>query len=159
MIRLANHQDFKFIYDLYMHPEVNPFLLYELMDEGSFQPIFNNLLQQEVKYIFSSDNQSTGMFKLIPLQYRNDHIAYLGGLAIQPQFSGRGEGSNMMKEIIALAAQKGLLRIELSVSVENKNAIQLYEKVGFQKEGVLRKYTHLKSEKKFIDEILMSYIF
>ncbi|MBC7890510.1 MAG: GNAT family N-acetyltransferase [Ferruginibacter sp.] len=159
MIRQAVSQDFNFIYNLYMHPQVNPFLLYELMDAESFSPIFEALMQQGVKYIYSGYRDEIGMFKLIRLQYRTDHIAYLGGLAIHPEFSGKGEGKKMLKEIIGFAGERGVLRIELSVSVENEKAIQLYEKVGFQKEGVLRKYAHLKSEQRFMDEIMMSFIF
>jgi putative acetyltransferase len=34
----------------------------------------------------------------------------------------------------------------------------LYEHAGFEKEGVLRKYTHLQSDDRFLDEVLMSYI-
>lgn len=91
MIRLATPQDFNFIYALYMHPQVNPFLLYELMDAESFRPICYSLLQQEVKYIYSANTESIGMFKLIPLQHRNHHIVYLGGLAVHPAFSGKGK--------------------------------------------------------------------
>ena len=159
MTRLAVMQDFPFIYGLYMHPEINQFLLYELMDAGGFRPIFEGLVQQGVKFIYGNDTHRIGMYKLIPLQHRTDHIAYLGGLAIDPVFSGRGEGGKMMKEIIAHAGQQGLLRIELSASVTNEKAIRLYERAGFQKEGVLRRYTHLKSEHRFVDEIMMSFLF
>lgn len=159
MTRLAVSEDFRFIYRLYMHPEINPFLLYEFMDDEDFRPIFDSLVRDGIKFIYSNEIENMGMFKLIQLQHRTDHIAYLGGLAIDPLFSGKGEGSKMMKEIIALAGHRGLLRLELSVSVTNHRAISLYEKAGFQKEGVLRKYTHLKSEHRFGDEILMSFIF
>ena len=159
MIRLAGLNDFNFIYGLYMHPKVNPYLLYELTSKDDFWPIYNNLIQQNVKYIYADEIQNIGMFKLIPFTYRSSHIVYLGGLAINPEFSGRGEGAKMLKEIIAFAAEKGFLRIELSVSVMNKKAIQLYTKSGFKQEGVLKKYTHLKHENRFIDEILMSFIF
>ena len=64
-----------------------------------------------------------------------------------------------MQEIIELANQQGYKRIELSVAVENLGAIKLYKKVGFEEEGVLRKYTYLKREERFLDELLMSYIF
>ena len=99
------------------------------------------------------------MFKLIPLQYKRDHIVYLGGLAIAPSFSGKGEGSKMLGKIIALAKEKRFLRIELSVASTNEKAIQLNEKLGFEREGLLRKYTHLKSEQRFMDEIMMSLLF
>jgi len=159
MIRPAVAKDFNFIYDLYMQPQVNPFLLYEVMDAESFYPIFESLVQQKTKFIYCKDGENIGMFKLIPLQHRNHHIAYLGGLAIHPAFSGRGEGSKMIHEIIRLAGERNFLRVELSVAVSNKKAIQLYEKHGFQKEGTLRKFTHLKSENRFVDEVLMAFLF
>jgi putative acetyltransferase len=158
MTRKADNNDFNFIYALYMHPQVNPYLLYELMDANSFDPIYKNLIKQQLIYVYSRDHQPVGMFKLMPLEYRSDHIVYLGGLAIDPACAGRGEGIKMMNEIIALAVKLGFLRIELSVAVNNEKAIALYEKAGFQKEGVLRRYTHLKSKQLFIDEVMMSYL-
>ena len=159
MIRLAGLHDFNFIYGLYMHPKVNPYLLYELTSEEDFKPIYNNLIQLNVKYIYAVNMQKIGMFKLIPFTDRSSHVVYLGGLAIDPKFSGKGEGAKMIKEIIVFAAEKGFLRIELSVAVTNEKAIQLYAKSGFQQEGILKKYTHLKNENRFIDEIIMSFIF
>lgn len=158
MIREVTLQDFDFIYGLYMHPLVNPFLLYEMMDAASFKPIFKELLSKKVKYVFEDNRNAVGMFKLIPLAHRNSHIAYLGGLAIDPVFAGKGYGSVMMNEIIGHAKQQGFLRVELSVASINEKAIRLYEKAGFEKEGVFRKFTHLKSENRFLDEVMMSWI-
>lgn len=159
MTRKADNNDFNFVYELYMHPQVNPYLLYELMDADNFEPIYKDLINQQLIYVYSNDDQPVGMFKLIPLQYRSDHIVYLGGLAIDPACAGRGEGIRMLNEIIALAGKLGFLRMELSVAINNEKAIALYEKAGFQKEGVLRKYTHLKSKQLFVDEVMMSYLF
>jgi RimJ/RimL family protein N-acetyltransferase len=158
MIRKALPADFDFFYQLYMHPDVNPFLLYEMMDAPSFKPIYSELLQREVLYVYHNGDVAAGMFKLVPQSYRSAHIAYLGGLAVHPEFSGKGVGTKMLQEIIAFAKEKGFLRIELSVATFNEKAIRLYEKNGFEKEGVLRKLTHLVSEGRFIDEILMSYL-
>ena len=99
------------------------------------------------------------MFKLIRQEHRDSHKAYLGGLAIHPSFAGKGYGLQMMNEIIALGKSMGILRMDLSVAVFNDKAIALYEKVGFNKEGVMKKFTHLKSEGRFIDEQLMSYLY
>ena len=159
MIRKASQNDLQFIYDLYMHPQVNPFLLYEIMDIHEFKPIYDKLLENEIKYIFMDEMETlVGMFKLFPLTYRASHVAYLGGLAIHPDYAGRGYGKKMMEEIIDLANQEGYKRIELSVATENLGAIKLYKKVGFEEEGTMRKYTYLKSEGRFMNELLMSYI-
>jgi RimJ/RimL family protein N-acetyltransferase len=159
MIRVVQKEDFDFIYTLYMHPEVNPFLLYEFMEASAFVPEFNQLQERNVLYIFGHEQKDAGMFKLIPYTHRSDHIAYLGGLAIHPDHRGKGLGLKMMEEIIALGKTKNLLRIELSTAVDNARAIRLYEQVGFEREGVLRKYTHLKKEKIFLDELMMSYLY
>lgn len=159
MTRKATPSDFDFIFQLYMHPSVNPFLLYEQMDAASFRPIFDDLVHKNILFIYEQAGTKTGMFKLIPLTHRNHHIVYLGGLAIDPAVGRKGEGRRMLTEILDYARHRGWLRIELSVATSNEKAIALYEKSGFQKEGTLRKYTHLQSENRFIDEVLMSYLF
>ena len=156
MIRNATSQDFSFFYRLYMHPEINPYLLYELMDEASFAPIYEELLRSGVLYVFEHQGQSAGMFKFIPLQHRTDHIAYLGGVALAPEFAGQGLALSLFDGVFELAASKQIRRIELSVATHNQRAIRLYERVGFQVEGILKNYTHLKSEGRFIDEQLMA---
>jgi len=158
MIRKITEEDFDFIYELYMHPGVNRYLLYEPMPATEFKVIFTDLLNKDIIYIFKDKGISAGMFKLIPLTYRSSHVAYLGGFAIHPSFSGQGLGFIMLKEILAYAKELGLLRIELSVAAINEKAIRVYEKAGFEKEGVLRKYTHLKKENVFLDEIMMSWL-
>jgi L-phenylalanine/L-methionine N-acetyltransferase len=158
MTRKATQNDLQFVYDLYMHPQVNPHLLYENMDLEQFSPIYEDLLNDDVKYIFEENGTPAGMFKLICLKHRCSHIAYIGGLAIHPDFAGKGFGVKMMQEIIELAKENNLLRLELSVGLENKVAQKLYQKVGFEKEGILRKYTHLVSEGRFLDEVMMAYL-
>jgi L-phenylalanine/L-methionine N-acetyltransferase len=159
MVRPITSDDFDFIYSLYFHPKVNSYLLYEMMDSTSFQPIFDDLVSKNIKFIFEEEGQKIGMFKLYAHTHRSDHIGYLGGLAVHPDYAGKGFGIKMMAEIVTFAKEKGFLRIELSTATTNLRAIALYEKTGFEREGVLRKYTHLKSENRFLDELLMSYLF
>lgn len=156
MLEKGKLDDFYYIYNLYMHPEVNPYLLYEMMEEETFRPIFEDLIKEEILFLYKNGQENIGMCKLIRQKYRNEHIIYLGGLAIYPDYFGKGFGKKMMQEIITFCKNKGVSRIELSVAVHNEKAIQLYEYVGFTKEGVLKNYTYLKSKDQFIDEILMS---
>ena len=58
MTRKATQNDIQFIYDLYMHPQVNPFLLYENMDLEQFRPIYQDLLADGVKYIFEENGRN-----------------------------------------------------------------------------------------------------
>ncbi len=159
MIRNVTAADFDLIYFLYMHPQINPYLLYEVMDKDTFQPIFNELLAKDIIYIYEENNEAVGMFKLIQMEHRSSHVGYLGGLAIHPDFAGKGYGKKMMKAIIEQGRQINLLRIELTADVINEKAVGLYEKAGFVKEGILKKYTWLKSENRFLDEVLMAYLY
>lgn len=159
MIRKATHADFNFMFYLYMHPQVNPFLLYEPMNAENFLTVFNDLQKKGVLYIFEDQQESIGMFKLVPQHFRNTHIVYLGGIAIDPEQTGKGHGLQMMEEIKSFAKKSGFLRIELTVATTNEKAIQLYLKAGFHHEGVLKKYTYLKSKDHFVDEAVMAYLF
>jgi RimJ/RimL family protein N-acetyltransferase len=156
MERLAHAGDFSFIYNLYMHPAVNPWLLYEQMDPADFEPIFNELINKKALFIFEQGETAVGMFKLVPQKYRNSHIVYLGGVAIDPAYAGKGYGETMLRRLLAIAAEKGFTRVELTVAVENRRAIQLYEKVGFINEGVLKNYSFLAAQNRYIDEQVMA---
>jgi len=158
MIRAAIKEDFDFIYELYMHPQINKWLLYEPMSKELFFPIFKELLVKKVLFVYENDNKVTGMCKLVPQQHRIAHIVYLGGVAIHPSYTGKGFGQKMIEEIKEYVKQKGFLRIELSVAVINEKAVRLYEKAGFAKEGILKKYTYMKEENKFLDEVMMAYL-
>jgi putative acetyltransferase len=158
MLRKAHDGDFDFVYTLYMHPRINPFLLYDPMSPEVFRPIFDDLLRQNIKFVFEHDGKPAGMCKLVPFQHRTRHVAFVGGVAIHPDMMGLGLGTLMFGDIIDYLRGLGILRIELSTAAENTPAISLYEKCGFRKEGVLRQYTYLADEDRFIDEIQMAYI-
>ncbi len=156
MNRLAEDSDFDFIYGLYMHPVINPWLLYEMMDESEFRPIFDELVAKKCLFVYHSGAEKIGMFKLVPQKYRNSHIIYLGGIGIHPDHWGRGFGSAMLKEVVDMVKTLGYARIELTVASINAQAIRTYEKAGFSNEGTLKKYSYLKSEDRFIDEQVMA---
>lgn len=157
MTRTAVKSDFDYFYGLYMHPKVNPFLLYEQMSVDEFRPVFTELQEKGYLYVYQDqEGAPVGMFKLVPQQYRNSHVVYLGGLAIDPLFAGKGFARKMLQDIKERAIQKGFTRIELTVAVINEKAIRLYEQAGFLQEGRLRNFTFLASENRYIDEIIMS---
>jgi RimJ/RimL family protein N-acetyltransferase len=159
VIRKATQNDFDFIYHLHIHPQVNRFLFHEISSAEEFKPIFNELLDQDILYVYEADDALVGMFKLTPKQHRCAHISVLGGVAVQPPFSGKGHAQRMLQEIIMLGKEKGVLRLELGVSTINKKAIHIYEKAGFEKEGFFKKYIYLKNENLFLDDVLMAYFY
>jgi ribosomal protein S18 acetylase RimI-like enzyme len=60
------------------------------------------------------------------------------GVGILPAFRGQGIGSRLILQTLDAAHTFGLSRVELTVRENNKNAIALYWKIGFETEGLLR---------------------
>ena len=54
------------------------------------------------------------------------------GIAISAEYKGKGFGNLMLGELITIAKENNCEEIFLSVDIENKPAICLYEKFGFQ---------------------------
>lgn len=63
------------------------------------------------------------------------HIGSLG-IGVLAAYRGQGIGKALMNTALENAKLKGLTRIELTVRENNKPAIALYEKMGFEKEGI-----------------------
>jgi L-phenylalanine/L-methionine N-acetyltransferase len=159
MLRLATIEDIDFLYIMYMHPIINPYLLYEQMDLKTFIQTIEALIENHEIFILENKNISVGMCKLIQHQHRNSHCIYVGGIAIHPNHTGKGFGNNLMQEIILFAKERNKKRIELSVATQNEKAIVLYQKNGFVQEGILKYYTHLISKNEYVDEVMMAYYF
>ncbi|MBR1121682.1 GNAT family N-acetyltransferase [Bradyrhizobium lablabi] len=60
------------------------------------------------------------------------------GIALLPEFRSRRIGRQLLDRTLVAARTFGFHRIELTVRENNKNAIELYKKAGFEIEGLLR---------------------
>lgn len=70
---------------------------------------------------------------------RIKHVGTLG-IVISQRFIGQGLGRKMMEQLIQWATSNGITRkISLITREDNAVAIELYEKLGFEKEGLLIK--------------------
>ena len=62
------------------------------------------------------------------------------GMAILPEWRGRGIGSALLRACIDWAESKDIVKMELRVWPHNEAAIALYEKFGFEQEGYLKRH-------------------
>lgn len=62
------------------------------------------------------------------------------GMAILPEWRGKGVGSALLEALIGWAEADGSHKMELYVWPHNTAAIGLYEKFGFEREGYLKKH-------------------
>lgn len=71
---------------------------------------------------------------------RRNHAAGIG-MAVHEQWQGKGVGTALMEAVLDLADNwLNLMRLELTVYIDNQAAIHLYRKFGFAVEGTLRGY-------------------
>lgn len=62
------------------------------------------------------------------------------GMAILPEWRGRGVGSALLDAAITWAEEHGSHKMELRVWPHNERALALYEKFGFEREGYLKRH-------------------
>lgn len=80
------------------------------------------------------------------------HKASLSSVFIEPEFQRKGVANSLLSAVIE-HSKKHVEQILLTVADNNKPAIQLYEKFGFQTYGVEKKA--MKVNEQYIDEVLM----
>ena len=68
---------------------------------------------------------------------------------------GKGWGTDVRRTLLAFGfGTLGLERVWLTVNADNDRAIRSYEKVGFQREGVMRRSFRVRGQ--LTDSLLMS---
>jgi RimJ/RimL family protein N-acetyltransferase len=85
---------------------------------------------------------------------RRTRHSLLIGLAVLRASWNQGVGRRLLAEIEAWARTHDLHRLELTVQTTNRPAIALYEKVGFEREGMKRHSQRVEGV--YVDEFLMS---
>ena len=161
MLRLGTEKDFAALFAIYMAPTVNPYLSFEIMDEDSFRPIFQQLIQDGTLYIYENvEGQITATCIVRRSSGRCAHVACLTTLATHPKFQRQGIGSRFMRDLIVELRQgKGIERLELYAELDNPSALEFYRKLGFQVEGCLKKYFKRAGEDHFVDELILALVF
>ncbi len=75
---------------------------------------------------------------------------------ILKDYSGQGLGKRLFKELETWAERNRITRLEMTVMTHNQNAIGLYEKMGFVREGEIRNSVRIDGA--FVNEFLMAKI-
>jgi len=142
------------------HPGVQPWLLQtpftsELLWQERFSKAPDPASPELVLLAFDGD-RLVGSAGLHPAgaQARRRHAMMLG-ISVHPETQGRGVGSALMDALTRQADDwLGILRIELTVFVDNERAIRLYERFGFEHEGRLRGFA--LREGRYVDAFTMA---
>ena len=86
------------------------------------------------------DGKLIGLAFLIRQEDRRAHVGTIG-MGVHDAYQGRGAGGALLAALLEMADRwLGLTRIELTVYADNARAIGLYEKHGFEREGLHRQF-------------------
>ena len=131
---------------------------------GTLQLPYTSLDSRQKRYA-STDAASTrlvaviegkviGMIFLARFENRRSHVGSIG-MAVHDAYAGRGAGTALMAAVIDLADNwLQLKRLELGVYADNTRAIALYERFGFEREGLNRAYAWRNGD--YVDSIAMA---
>jgi putative acetyltransferase len=156
MRRLATPHDLEAVFSIYMHEKVVPFLGYDPMPLDQFRPIYRELAESRSFYIYEADGRIAGFYRATRYPGRVSHVACLGTLAVDPLLHGKGIAHAMVSDGIARLVAEGVKRIELYVESDNAPGLRFYEKLGFEREGTLRKFYKRAGEADYIDDHLLA---
>lgn len=143
MIRRAGTADLDFAVDLLAHDEVEPFLSKHRSNEraGLLARIERSQAEPASAGVFviELDGVRAGLMEFETFSERS-RIANLGGLALHPDFRGRGLAFDAARAFQHhLLLDLGFHRLQLEVYGFNERGIAHAEQAGFVREGVKRK--------------------
>lgn len=118
--------------------------------------LIQNILASENQTIFVVDDESRLVGYLGAYGggfHRNSHSAYIVTGVLQ-ESAGRGLGKRLFEALNNWAVDQNIHRLELTVMCHNERAVHLYQKMGFEIEGIKR--DSLQVDGRYVDEYYMA---
>ncbi|MBC2255891.1 ribosomal protein S18-alanine N-acetyltransferase [Listeria ivanovii] len=103
--------------------------------EAAFRNEF--IINQYAYYILATYNDEVVGYAGIWLVLDEGHVT---NIAIHPNYQGNHYGEALLREMIRIAKDCGVIRITLEVRVSNDVAQGLYKKLGFQNGAIRKNY-------------------
>ena len=119
---------------------------------------FKNLSAREAVVVAEIKGSVIGFSALQPFS-PEDVYAHIGvaTIWIEKDFRGQGIGRSLSQKLIPIAKKKGYKKFMLFAYSFNRDKMGFYKDVGYEEIGVLKK--HAKIRDKFVDVLLMEYVF
>lgn len=117
--------------------KISPVLLTEFDDFWNHNIFKSELENENSKYVVAKNNDEIVGFAGIWISIDEAHVT---NIVTKKDLRKNGIGSTLLEELINLSKNLNLVSITLEVNENNLDAIKLYEKFGFEKLGIRKKY-------------------
>ena len=153
-IRFGEESDQKYLVDWLLQPGVlEGFPLTDLREIEDAARIWVSYAKNHAVLTALWDGVPCGIANLYLSPYQKLSHQCLFAIIVDEKVRGRGVGTKLMEELIALAKERFKLELlHLEVYAGNP-AINLYQRFGFEPYGVHRRF--MKDQERYIDKILM----
>ncbi|MFR9729359.1 N-acetyltransferase family protein [Saccharopolyspora sp. MS10] len=125
------------------------------------QDVFRAPVHPEHVLVALTGDVPVGFIKLVPtaaaeprLVTVSGHVDRVYGLSVAPEHQGRGAGTALLRAARAEALARGSRRITMRVLSSNARAQRLYERLGYQVEGVL--HEEFLVDGAYVDDVLLA---
>jgi len=102
------------------------------------------------------DGRIAGLIGFLGRQLPQEHHVGAFGLSVDQRYRGRGLGSALVTALLEWAPHDGITRVELEAFAANPQALALYERMGFEREGRRRDAVMIDGEP--VDVIMLARI-
>ena len=141
------------------NPENNQFLHYDIpICVEKTEKWFDNHQGEDTRYdaVIEADGVPVGTIGLLSIDRKNNKAEYYIAMG-ETAYKGKGVAKEASRLILEYGFKKlWLNRIYLFTEVDNTAAQRLFEKVGFVKEGIIRK--DIISHGKYVDRIAYGFL-
>lgn len=111
-------------------------------------------LDEDQVFVSFEGTEPVGIMGLVThAQSKMAHRGLVVLVYLQAFYRGQGKAEDLMKALEAHALTNGITQLELEVSAENPKAIQFYERMGFQRIGLIP--AGFKHHGREMDQVLM----
>jgi|SRR5690625_429645 len=154
-LRIAEEEDIPFLYTLFNDPNITDYWFME--PYASTKRIKEEFLKNDdrsrVFIVTDDEKRKIGLVGLFAIEQRHRHAEF--AIAFAPEHQGKGYAKSVIKLLLDYAFfTLNLYKVYLIVVDMNKKAWHLYEKVGFENEGRLKRHYYINGT--YYDGIVMS---
>lgn len=103
------------------------------------RPVIQGVLDRSARAFLliarAADGTAAGFAVIEPAAGGSDTMARVSYIGVRPQLWGRGIGETLLLETLRRLKAAGYAGVELSVYLDNRNAVALYERLGWRPVG------------------------